>query len=97
MWVELMRCTHSMELKISRSAYKSCVSERTFCYSGMPQRLEDNIMFDSRSFRKEMNAELELEEALQDKSLSTKERAVIEEQLRIIRKKYDDMVAELYA
>ena len=54
-------------------------------------------MFDSRSFRKEMNAELELEEALQDKSLSPKERAVIEEQLRIIRRKYDDMMAELYA
>ncbi len=44
----------------------------------------------------ELKAEQELEEALDDKNLSAEERAVIEEQLRIIRKKYDDMVQELY-
>ncbi len=44
----------------------------------------------------ERKAELELEEALDDKNLSPEERAVIEEQLRIIRRKYDDMLQELY-
>ena len=44
----------------------------------------------------ERKAELELEEALDDKNLSPEERAVIEEQLRIIRRKYDDMLQALY-
>jgi len=44
----------------------------------------------------ERKAEMELEEALDDKNLSPEERAVIEEQLRIIRQKYNDMVQALY-
>lgn len=46
---------------------------------------------------RELEAELELEEALDDPSLSPEERKVIEQQLIIIRQKYKDMVSELLA
>lgn len=46
---------------------------------------------------KEFSAEIELEEALDDKKLSAEERAAIEEQLCIIRQKFNDLVADMYA
>lgn len=54
-------------------------------------------MFDERSHRKAAKAAMELEDALDDRCLSPEERAVIEEQLRNIRRQYISMVEELYA
>lgn len=54
-------------------------------------------MEDIRNHMKELSAEVELEEALDDSTLTSDERKVIEDQLRMIRQKYNDMVAELYA
>ncbi len=48
------------------------------------------------AFEREKLAEQELEEALDDRNLSESERQIIEEQLRIIRAKYRDMVNALY-
>lgn len=45
---------------------------------------------------KELRAERELEEALDDDRLSVEERAAIEAQLRIIRQKYSELVESLY-
>lgn len=53
-------------------------------------------MGSAHAMEMELKAEQELEEALDDKNLSSEERAVIEEQLRIIRNKYEDMVQALY-
>lgn len=57
----------------------------------------DKTMGNEKNRLKELRAEQELEEALDDRSLSAEERTVIEEQLRIIRRKYLDMVESLYA
>ncbi len=54
-------------------------------------------MGSAHALEMEKRAEQELEEALDDKNLSDEERKVIEDQLRIIREKYRDMVTELYA
>ena len=54
-------------------------------------------MGSAHALEMERKAELELEEALDDPNLNPEERAVIEEQLRNIRKEYDDMVQALYA
>ena len=54
-------------------------------------------MYDEKSQRKAAAAAQELEDALDDRSLSPEERAAIEEQLRNIRKQYRTMVEELYA
>lgn len=50
-----------------------------------------------KTHAKELSAEIELEEALDDKKLSAEERAAIEEQLRMIRLKFNDLVADMYA
>ena len=55
----------------------------------------DKTMGNEKNRLKELRAEQELEEALDDRSLSAEERTVIEEQLRIIRRKYLDMVESL--
>ena len=54
-------------------------------------------MGSAHAMEMERKAEIELEEALNDPDLSPKESAVIEEQLRNIRKEYEDMVQALYA
>lgn len=48
-------------------------------------------------FAKERRAELELEEALDDNTLSADERKIIEDQLCMIRRKFGDMLANMYA
>jgi len=53
-------------------------------------------MGSAHALEMERKAELELEEALNDPGLSTKERTVIEEQPRNIRKEYDNMIQDLY-
>ncbi len=54
-------------------------------------------MGSAQAIERELEAEMELEEALDDKNLSPEERKIIEDQLLIIRSKYKDMVNELLA
>lgn len=49
------------------------------------------------AMEREHEAEMELEDALNDPELSAEERKVIEDQLIMIRAKYKDMVNELLA
>ncbi len=49
------------------------------------------------AMEREHEAEMELEEALDDPGLGPEERKVIEDQLVMIRAKYKDMVNELLA
>ena len=49
------------------------------------------------AMEREHEAEIELEDALNDPSLSAEERKVIEDQLAMISSKYKDMVNELLA
>lgn len=60
-------------------------------------RREQWKMGSAHAREREHEAEIELEEALNDPDLSPEERKTIEEQLLIIRKKYNDMLNELLA